>query len=79
LTDLRSLESELEALEDAVRKKNTEIEKKKIDIKFERLKHEEELMNMADETGVIEEVSRNLRERGSMMTLNEILVMSQQI
>jgi hypothetical protein len=79
LTDLRSLESELEALEDAVRKKNTEIEKKKIDIKFERLKHEEELMNMADEIGVIEEVSRNLRERGSMMTLNEILVMSQQI
>jgi hypothetical protein len=31
----------------------------------DRLKHEEELMKAADEIGVIEEVSRNLRERGT--------------
>jgi hypothetical protein len=38
----------------------------------ERLKHEEDLMKAADEIGAIEEVSRNLKERGSKMTLNEI-------
>jgi hypothetical protein len=43
------------------------------------LKHEEELMKAADGIGAIEEVSRNLRERGYKMTLNEIKLMSDQI
>jgi hypothetical protein len=77
--ELSSLESELEALEEAVRKKNIEIEEKNSEIMAERLKHEEDLMKAADEIGVIEEVSRNLKYRGSKMTINEILVMSQQI
>ena len=42
-----------------------------------RLKHDEELIKVADGIGAIQEVSRNLRERGSKMTLNEIKLMSQ--
>ena len=74
-----SLESELEALVEAVRKKDAEIELKNNEIVAERLKHEEELMKVEDEIGMIEEISKNLRERGSKMTLNEIKLMSEQI
>ena len=73
------LECELEALVEAVRKKNAEIELKDNEIVAERLKHEEELMKVADEIRMIEEVSKNLRERGTKMTLNEIKLMSEQI
>ena len=79
MTDLRSLESELEALEEEVRKKMDRIKLKKIQMMAMRLNHEEQLMKLTDKIGVIEEVSRNLRERGTQMTLNEIKLMSQQI
>ena len=36
-------------------------------------------MKAAVDIGVIEEVSRNLRERGTKMTLNEIKLMSEKI
>jgi hypothetical protein len=74
-----SLESELEALVEAAGRKTAEIEMKNSEMLADRLKHEEELMKVADGIGAIEEVSRNLRERGTKMTLNEIKLMSEQI
>ena len=67
----------MEALEKAVHKKNADIEDKNNEIMAMRLKHEEGLMKVADWIGAIQEVSRNLRERGPKMTLNEINLMSQ--
>ena len=79
MSELRSLESELEALVETLRKKSAEIEEKNSEIKAERLKHKEELIKLADGIGAIEEVSKSLRERGFKMTLNEIKLMSEQI
>ena len=79
MSELRSLETEVEALVEAIGRKTAEIEMKNNEIVSERLKHEEELMKAADGIGAIEEVSRNLRERGTKMTIKEIKLMSEQI